>query len=351
MPTVVSREIRLKSRPVGVPEEANFELAEVTLEAPAEGEILVRNLYMSVDPYMRGRMTDRKSYVPPFALGETMTGAAVGRVEASRNDRFEPGDCVLGMNGWRECFLSDGSDVQAIDPGLAPLQSYLGVLGMPGLTAYVGLLDIGGLRTGDTVFVSGAAGAVGSVVCQIAKIKGCRVVGSAGSPAKVEWLTTEAGVDEAFDYRSVESLGDALRRACPNGIDLYFDNVGGEHLEAALEGMNTGGRIVACGSISTYNATEPRSAPRNLFRIVTNRLTMRGFIVTDHAGRQEAFLRDASGWIRDGRLKWRETISEGIESAPAAFIGLFSGKNVGKMLVRLSNHDVGSPWRRSLSSA
>jgi len=335
MSAVVSREIRLKRRPVGVPDDGDFELAEVTLEEPAEGQILVRNVYMSVDPYMRGRMTDRKSYVPPFALGEAMTGGAVGRVEVSRNERFAPGDCVLGMNGWRECFLSDGSDLQPVDPALAPLQSYLGVLGMPGLTAYVGLLDIGALRAGETVFVSGAAGAVGSVVCQIAKIKGCRVVGSAGSPAKVAWLTTEAGIDEAFDYRTVESLGGALAQACPDGIDVYFDNVGGEHLEAALEGMNTGGRIVACGSISTYNATEPPCAPHNLFRIVTNRLTMRGFIVTDHTDRHPAFVRDASGWIGEGRLKWRETIVDGIEAAPAAFIGLFSGANFGKMLVRL----------------
>lgn len=282
-------------------------------------------------------MIDRESYVPPFALGEAMTGGAVGRVEASRDDRFRPGDCVLGMSGWRECYLSDGSDIRTVDPDLAPVQSYLGALGMPGLTAYVGLLDIGGLEAGESVFVSGAAGAVGSVACQIATIKGARVAGSAGTPTKVAWLTSDAGVDAAFDYRTVEDLPGAIREACPDGIDVYFDNVGGDHLEAALENMNTGGRIIACGSISTYNATEPPAGPRNLFRLVTARLTMKGFIVTDHADRNEAFLHDASEWIRDGRLVWRETVLDGIESAPAAFIGLFSGENLGKMLVRLGS--------------
>lgn len=331
----------MKRRPVGLPTEADFELAEAALDEPADGEVLVRNLYMSVDPYMRGRMIDRPSYVPPFKLGEVMTGGCVGRIEASRNERFQTGDHVLGMNGWRENYVSDGSDLLAVDPALAPIQSYLGVLGMPGLTAYVGLLDIGALQPGETVFVSGAAGAVGSVVCQIAKIKGCRVIGSAGSPEKVEWLTSEAGVDVAIDYRTVDNLREALGNACPDGIDVYFDNVGGDHLEAALDLMNVRGRIVACGSISTYNATEPPRGPSNLFRIVTNRLTMRGFIVTDHNDRFNPFVRDASEWIQTGRLKWRETVYEGLESAPEAFLGLFSGENLGKMLVRLNHVPTG----------
>ena len=333
-PRVVSREVRLKRRPVGVPTPDDFELAEVTLEGPAEGEILVRNLFMSVDPYMRGRMIDRKSYVPPFELDEAMTGGCVGVVEASRHERFNVGDHVLGMHGWREYWLSDGADVQTVDPHLAPVQAYLGVLGMPGLTAYVGLLEIGAIEQGDTVFVSGAAGAVGSVACQIAKIRGCRVIGSAGSAAKTDWLLQTAGVDAAIDYK-LENLRAALAGACPDGIDVYFDNVGGDHLEAALDLMNTRGRIVACGSISTYNATEPPPGPRNLFRVVTNRLTMRGFIVTDHWDRFGAFVRDASGWIGSGQLRWEETIHEGIESAPEAFMGLFAGENLGKMLVRL----------------
>jgi len=334
-PRVVSREVRLKRRPVGMPVPSDFELAEVTLAQPGDGEFLVRNLYMSVDPYMRGRMIDRKSYVPPFELDEAMGGGCVGVVESSNHERFNVGDHVLGMNGWREYWVSDGTDVQTVDPHLAPVQAYLGVLGMPGLTAYVGLLEIGALADGDTVFVSGAAGAVGSVVCQIAKIKGCRVVGSAGSAAKLDWLSAVAGVDEVIDYKGAGDLRDALGEACPDGIDVYFDNVGGAHLEAALDLMNTGGRIVACGSISTYNATEPPPGPRNMFRVVTNRLTIRGFIVTDHWDRFGAFVRDASGWIAAGQLKWEETVHEGIESAPAAFLGLFTGENLGKMLVRL----------------
>ena len=218
---------------------------------------------MSVDPYMRGRMNDRKSYVTPFEIGAVLQGGAVGEVVGSRNDGFPVGTHVVSMNGWREYFLSDGADLQKVDGSLAPLSLYLGVLGMPGLTAYIGLTDIGKPQPGQTVFVSGAAGAVGSVVCQIAKAKGCRVVGSAGSQEKVDWLQDEVGVDVALNYKAVENLRSALLEACPDGIDVYFDNVGGEHLEAALWGMNERGRIIACGSISTYNATEPPPGPNN----------------------------------------------------------------------------------------
>lgn len=335
MSALTSREVRLSRRPVGLPTPDDFEFATVALAAPAEGEILVRNQFMSVDPYMRGRMIDRESYVPPFQLGEALTGGAVGVVEASRNDRFAVGDHVLSMHGWRERWLSDGEGVQTVPPGPAPIQAYLGVLGMPGLTAYVGLLDIGDLRDGDSVFVSGAAGAVGSVACQIAKIRGSRVVGSAGSAAKTEWLTAVAGADAAIDYRTTPDLRSALAERLPDGIDVYFDNVGGDHLEAALDLMNVGGRIVACGSISTYNATETPRGPGNLFRVVTNRLTMRGFIVTDHWDRFGEFVEEAGDWIAAGRLRSEETIYRGLESAPAAFIGLFSGENLGKMLVQL----------------
>jgi len=330
-----SREIHLARRPVGLPTPEDFRVVPVDIAQPGDGQILVRNLFMSVDPYMRGRMIDRKSYVPPFQIGEALTGGCVGVVEASNTDRFDVGDHVLGMNGWREFWISDGDGVEKIDPSVAPVQSYLGVLGMPGLTAYVGLLEIGALRDGETVFVSGAAGAVGSVACQIARIHGCRVIGSAGSAAKTEWLASRAGVDETIDYRETDDLRGALAAACPDGLDVYFDNVGGSHLEAALDVLNTRGRIVACGSISTYNATEPPPGPRNLFRIVTNRLTMRGFIVTDHWDRYGAFVADAAGWIASGALVWEETIHEGIEAAPDAFLGLFSGENLGKMLVRL----------------
>lgn len=334
-----SREIRLKSRPVGLPDESNFELAEVTVDSPGEGEVLVRNLYMSVDPYMRGRMIDRKSYVPPFPVGAVLDGGAVGEVVESNSDAFQVGDHVLGMHGWREYFISPAAALQKVDGSAAPLSAYLGVLGMPGLTAYVGLLDIGKPQPGETVFVSGAAGAVGSVVCQIARNKGCRVVGTAGSDEKVEWLTEVAGVDVALNYKTVENLHGALREACPDGVAIYFDNVGGDHLEAALALMNDHGRIIACGAISAYNATEPPPGPRNLFQMITRRLLWKGFIVTDHFDRFPAFVQDAAAWIADGSLQWRETVHEGIENAPAAFLGLFTGGNVGKMLVRLGSKD------------
>jgi NADPH-dependent curcumin reductase CurA len=331
----VTREVRLARRPVGMPEPDDFQLTESALPPLDNGEVLVENVYMSVDPYMRGRMIDRKSYVGPFEVGEVMHGGAVGRVAESRADGLTEGDHVLSMNGWRERFVSGTRGLRKVDVSLAPASTYLGVMGMPGLTAYVGLLDIGAPAPGETVFVSGAAGAVGSVVCQIAKLKGCRVVGSAGSVEKTRWLTEEAGVDAVIDYRAAGSLRRALREACPEGIGVYFDNVGGDHLEAAIWSMNDFGRIVACGSISTYNAVEPEPGPSNLFQVVTKRLMIKGFIVSDHLDRGQAFTAEMSEWIRAGRIRWRETVVDGIESAPDAFLGLFRGDNVGKMLVRL----------------
>jgi NADPH-dependent curcumin reductase CurA len=336
MTDLMSREIRLAHRPVGVPDESTFDMVEVSVPPPGPGEVLVRNLFMSVDPYMRSRMIDRKSYVPPFEVGKTLQGGAVGEVVASRHDDFAAGDSVLSMFGWREHFVADGRHLRKVDEGAAPLSTYLGVIGMPGLTAYVGLLDIGRPKSSETVFVSGAAGAVGSVACQIAKLKGCRVVGSAGSPEKVEWLKSEAGIDAALNYREVDDLRAALAETCPEGIDIYFDNVGGAHLEAALWTLNDFGRIVACGSISLYNAAEATPGPRNLFFVVTKRLRFEGFIVSDHGDRQQDFLGDMAGWITSGEVRWRETIYEGIEEAPAAFLGLFTGANLGKMVVRLS---------------
>jgi NADPH-dependent curcumin reductase CurA len=335
MSQTISREIRLKNHPVGMPSESDFELAEVSIPEPGESQVLVRNLYMSVDPYMRGRMHNRPSYFGAFQLGQPLDGGCVGRVAASRNDRFPVGEYVLGSKGWREYFLSDGSDLTPIDPKRAPVQAYLGVLGMPGMTAYVGLLDIGQLKEGEAVFVSGAAGAVGSAACQIAKIRGCRVVGSAGSEAKIAWLRDVAGVDAAFNYRQVEDLKAELGRLCPNGLDLYFDNVGSEHLEAALDRMNAYGRVVLCGAISRYNDTQPAPGPSNLFLAITRRLRLQGFIVSDHADRRPQFLADMSRWTAAGQLKWEETIFEGIENAPQAFLGLFTGENLGKMLVKL----------------
>jgi NADPH-dependent curcumin reductase CurA len=325
----------LKNRPVGVPQASDFELAQVPIREPKAGEVLVRNIYMSVDPYMRGRMVERKSYVPPFQLGRPLTGGCVGQVVQSKSDVFPVGAYVLSMLGWREYYVTDGSGLTKIDPNLAPLQAYLGVIGMPGLTAYVGLLDIGQPKPGETVFVSAASGAVGSLVCQIAKLKGCRVVGSAGSDEKVAWLLNEAGIDAAFNYKKVEDLKAELGVLCPNGIDVYFENVGGEHLEAALAHMNRYGRIVVCGMISQYNATEAVPGPHNLGVTITKRLMIKGFIVSDHTDRLPEFYADLGRWIAEGNVKWKETIVEGIESAPQAFIGLFKGENLGKMLVRI----------------
>lgn len=329
------REIRLGARPDGMPKESDFELVETPIAEPADGEILVRNVYMSVDPYMRGRMNDVRSYVPPFAIGETLQGGAVGQVVLSRSSRFSVGDCVSGMLGWREYYLSDGSGLGAVDPRLAPLSAYLGALGMPGLTAYVGLLDLGQPKQGETVFVSTAAGAVGSLVGQLAKLRGCRAVGSTGSEEKVRILLDEFGFDEAFDYKK-EEMGAALDRTCPDGIDVYFENVGGEHLAAVLPRMRPFGRIPVCGMISQYNtAPEHLPAGPNLVPLLINRVTMRGFMVSDHFDRLNDFLRDMSGWLSDGKIRTKETVVEGIESAPRAFIGLLEGRNIGKMLVKL----------------
>lgn len=337
MPSISSREIRLASRPAGEPTAENFELATVELDAtPPADRLLVRNLYMSVDPYMRGRMRDARSYTPPFQIGEALTGGAVGEVIASGHPDFAPGDTVLHHYGWREFASVHGKGATKIDPALAPVQSYLGVLGMPGRTAYVGLLDIGQPKAGETVFVSGAAGAVGSLVCQIAKLKGCRVVGSAGSPAKIDWLRQQAGVDGAVNYREAKSLRRAISGECPDGVDVYFENVGGEHLEATLSLMNDFGRIVVCGMISQYNATEPAPGPRNLGLLISRRLKMQGFIVSDHPERADDFYRDMSGWMKEGKIRWEETVVAGLEQAPEAFLGLFHGENLGKMLVKLN---------------
>ncbi len=335
MAEIVSREIRLKNRPVGMPREDDFELTEVVIPEPDEGEVLVRNIYLSVDPYMRGRMIVRESYIPPFQLGQPLEGGCIGQVMQSKGGEFQVGDYVSGMLGWREYYLSEGSGLTKIDPTLAPLQAHLGTVGMPGLTAYVGLLDIGQPKPGDTVFVSAASGAVGAMVCQIAKIKGCRVVGSAGSDEKVVWLMEEARVDAAFNYKKVDDLTVELGKYCPNGIDVYFENVGGAHLEAAIAHMNTFGRIVLCGMISQYNATEPPPGPSNLMLAVLRRLTLQGFIVRDHLERRPPFLADMGQWIKEGRIKWKETVVAGIENTPKAFIGLFMGENLGKMLVKI----------------
>jgi NADPH-dependent curcumin reductase CurA len=329
----VSREIRLVARPRGFPDEELFEVAETSIPDPAEGQVLIRNAFFSVDPYMRPRMNDVRSYVAPFTLGEVMTGGAVGQVAASRNSEYSEGDWVLHQLGWREWALSDGAALRRLDPGAAPVSTALGVLGMPGFTAWYGLFVLGRPEPGETVLVSGAAGAVGSAAGQMAAIAGCRVIGSAGSEEKLTWLR-ELGFDAVFNYRE-QRPREALAELAPDGIDIYFDNVGGDHLEAAIGAARPYGRIVACGSIARYNDAEPSPGPRNMFMVVTKRLRIEGFIIRDHYGRFGEFAREATDWVRDGRLRYRETVVDGIENAPKAFLGLLRGENIGKMLVKV----------------
>jgi NADPH-dependent curcumin reductase CurA len=282
-------------------------------------------------------MNDVRSYVAPFTLGEAMTGNAVGRVAVSRDERYAEGEWVLHQLGWREWALSDGAALRRLDPGAAPVSTALGVLGMPGFTAWYGLFVLGRPQAGETVFVSGAAGAVGSAAGQMAAIAGCRVIGSAGSEEKLAWLR-ELGFDAVFNYRE-QRPREALAELAPDGIDIYFDNVGGDHLEAAIGALRTYGRVVACGSISRYNDAEPSPGPRNMFMVVTKRLRIEGFIISDHFDRFREFVGEAAEWVRDGRLRYRETVVEGIENAPKAFLGLLRGENIGKMLVKVGPTD------------
>ncbi len=330
------REIHLVSRPRGEPGPANFTSVETEVAEPGANQILVRNLIMSVDPYMRGRMNDARSYVPPFRLGEVMQGGAAGEVIASRSPSFKVGDTVTHNLGWREFAVVAADQAAAVDTGAAPLSRYLGILGMPGLTAYVGLVDIAAFRAPDAVFVSGAAGAVGGAVGQMARLLGSdRVIGSAGTDEKVQLLTGKLGFDAAFNYRTGPVAG-LLATAAPGGIDVYFDNVGGEHLEAAIGALRVRGRIAACGAISGYNAAEPPPGPRNMSFVVGKRLTIRGFIVSDHADRRDEFVSRVGGWLRDGLLVAPEHIVDGLEHAPEALISMLRGANTGKALVRIA---------------
>lgn len=331
----IAREWRLAARPQGWPVPADFALVEAPVRTPGPGEILVRNTHLSVDPYMRGRMNDVKSYVPPFQLGQAMDGGAVGYVVASEAEGFAPGDAVLHGLGWREYATLDAKHAVKVDPEAAPLSAYLGVLGMPGLTAYAGLLAVGGLKEGDKVFVSGAAGAVGSLVGQIAKLKGASlVVGSAGSAEKVAKLVDEYGFDAAFNYKDAP-VAEQLAKAAPEGIDLYFDNVGGDHLEAAIGALGVHGRAVLCGAIAQYNETTAPAAPRNLAMAIGKRLRLEGMLVRDHAALQPQFVTEVAGWLRSGELRTEETVVDGFENAAQAFIDLLRGVNTGKMVVRL----------------
>jgi len=334
MPKIISHEIRLASRPNGIPTATNFTSAQVELEPLQDRQVLVRNLFMSVDPYMRGRMNEGKSYVPPFELGKPLDGGAVGKVIESRAGEFKPGDAVTSNLGWREYFIASPIELHPVGPDVQPLSVYLGALGMTGMTAWAGL-NLVEVKAGDVVFISGAAGAVGNVAGQLAKLRGCKVIGSAGSMEKVMFLREECGFDIAFDYKTAPVL-EQLNLEAPDGIDVYFDNVGGKTLEAALSALRVHGRIIACGGISGYNEEKPQPGPSNLFNITTKRLTMKGLIVRDWLDRQGEFEKEAGGYFHAGKLKNKETVVEGISQAVGAFIGLFEGKNVGKMIVKLA---------------
>ncbi len=306
---------------------------------PGSGEVLLRTKWLSLDPYMRGRMSDAPSYAKPVGIGEVMEGGTVSEVVASNNDRFARGDIVLGHTGWQTHALSNGAGLRKLDPKLAPVSTALGVLGMPGMTAYSGLLEIGKPQPGETVVVAAASGAVGSVVGQIAKIKGARAVGIAGGPDKCRYVKDELGFDDCLDHRAPDFAA-RLKAACPKGIDVYFENVGGAVFDAVLPLLNAFARIPVCGLIAQYNATElppgPNRLPLLMRNVLTKRLLIRGFIVTDFAARFEDFIRDVSQWVREGRIKYREDIVEGLDNAPATFIGLLKGKNFGKQLVRVA---------------
>ena len=359
---VTSRETRLKSRPVGMPSAENFELATVSVPHPMPGQVQVHNLWMTVDPYMRGRMAQRASYAPssqpgrevhgstigpiaafnstmygwrpPFQLGEALDGGAIGEVAVSEDPRFKPGDLVSSWLGWREWFNAPAEILQKLDTFGLPPQAFLGVAGMPGLTAWVGLLKIATLKPGDVVFVSAASGAVGSAVCQIAKLKGHTVIGSAGGAAKCAFLK-QIGVDNVIDYKIVGDLTEALLNAAPTGIDVYFESVGGEHLEAALAAANPFARIALCGMISQYNAIRLPDGPRNIMFVMGKSLRLEGFNIANYLDLMPEFQKEMSGWIHEGKMKWKETIEHGIENAPAAFLKLFNGENFGKMVVKL----------------
>ncbi|MEJ7832984.1 MAG: NADP-dependent oxidoreductase [Nocardioides sp.] len=331
--TTEAHEIQLTRRPSGLPTSDDFRTVESELGEPGPGQVLVRNTVLSVDPYMRGRMNDVKSYVPPFELDTPLDGGAVGVVEASGDDRLAVGDTVLHMAGWRSHALLPVSAARKIDVSVVPDSAYLGALGMPGLTAYVGLTRIAEVREGDTVFVSGAAGAVGSMAGQLArKLGAARVIGSAGSRQKVAWLTEELGFDAAFDYHDAP-VARQLKAHAP--VDVYFDNVGGEHLEGALFHMADFGRIAACGAIADYNADAPVPGPRNLMMVISKRLTLRGFVVSDHNDAASEFYRQVGAWVAAGDISYRETVRDGLDSTVDAFLALFSGENTGKMVVRL----------------
>jgi NADPH-dependent curcumin reductase len=334
MPGQVNRQILLKNRPSGMPGLENFELVERPVPEPREGEVLMRTRFLSLDPYMRGRMSDAKSYAKPAELGQPMVGGTVGEIIASRNPEFAVGDIVLAYAGWQDYGVSNGTGLRKLDPEAAPISTALGVLGMPGMTAYCGLLEIGQPKPGETVVVAAASGAVGSVVGQIAKLKGCRAVGVAGGEAKCRFVVDELGFDACLDHHAPD-LAARLAASCPKGVDIYFENVGGAVQQAVWPLLNDFARVPVCGVVAQYNATGPSPGP-DIATILRKRLLVRGFIVWDFAAKQGDFLRDVAAWVRSGRLKYREDVVAGLEKAPEAFLGLLKGKNFGKLLIKVA---------------
>ena len=340
MTSTPAKAVFLKAYPAGMPTEADFDFREIEVAEPGPGEMLCRTVWMSVDPYMRGRMRpDIKSYIPAFSLDAPLEGGAVSQVMMSNNENYQPGDYVVDFSGgWKEYYISNGERTQKVDPTIAPLSAYLGVLGMPGMTAWAGVSQILQPKEGETIFVSGAAGAVGSVVCQLGKAKGCRVIGSAGSKAKCDWLEKEAGVDVALNYKDYANAGEltkALAEAAPKGVDCYFENVGGMHLEAALNCIAFGGRIALCGMIAQYNNQEPEPGPPNLVNLIGRGVMARGFIVSEYMDKAMEFAMEVAPLLASGKIKFEESKYEGLEKAPEAFIGLFKGENFGKAVVRV----------------
>ena len=336
----MNRQIVLASRPSGKPESANFRLDETAIPVPEDGQVLCKTIYLSLDPYMRGRMNAGKSYAPPVEIDEVMGAGTVGQVIESNNSKFNAGDFVFGYGGWQEFWVQNGTELKKVDPQLAPISTATGVLGMPGVTAYTGLLNIGQPKKGETVVVAAASGAVGSVVGQIARIKGARAVGIAGSAEKCKYVTEELGFDACVNHNSPE-FAEALKAACPDGIDVYFENVGGKVFETVSPLFNDFARIPVCGIISAYNATElppgPNLTPLLMRDILVKRLTFRGFIVWDYASQEKEALSELANWIKEGKLNYREDIVDGLENAPEAFIGLLEGKNFGKLVIRVSS--------------
>jgi NADPH-dependent curcumin reductase CurA len=330
----INRQIVLRSRPDGMPGLDNFAMTQTPVPEPGDGEVLMRTLYLSLDPYMRGRMSAAKSYAKPVELGDVMVGGTVGEIVASRHPNYTVGDIVQGFGGWQDYALSNGAGLRKLDPAAAPVSTALGVLGMSGMTAYVGLLEIGQPKAGETVVVAAALGAVGSVVGQIARIKGCRAVGIAGGADKCRFVTGTLGFDACVDHRAPD-FREALDAACPAGIDVYFENVGGAVQQTVWPLLNDFARIPVCGLVAQYNLTTPMPGP-DMFTVLRKRLMLRGFIVSDFAAKQAHFLHEAGEWVRTGRLKYREDIVDGLENAPAAFLGMLQGKNFGKMLVRVA---------------